>query len=176
MQKLDTVLRVLGQIGNECPRQKPPPPARRSRQDFETARQNLQLCDARLASGDYAMASAYARRAMMPLRKLERAAWDAAMKGRDSPVAIPGTSSFTALPWYWALVDRIAAMHPGANRLPGGDFENLELDGPLRLAALRSSHAGHPDHRRPRCPRPHIPAAWASPHRPGRQSGTPAGR
>jgi hypothetical protein len=64
---------------------------------------------------------------MMRLRKLERTAWEVAMSGHDSPVAIPGTSSFTALPWYWALVDRIAAMRPGANRLPGGDFENLEM-------------------------------------------------
>ena len=73
------------------------------------------------------MASTYARRAMMPLRKLERAAWETAMSGRDSPVAIPGTSSFSALPWHWALVDRIAAMRGGANRLPGGDFENIEI-------------------------------------------------
>ena len=58
------------------------------------------------------MASAHARRAMMPLRKLERAAWEAAMHGLDSPVAIPGTSSFQALPWYWALVDRTATMRP----------------------------------------------------------------
>ena len=63
----------------------------------------------------------------MPLRKLERVAWEAAMVGSDSPVAIPGTSSFQALPWHWALLDRIAAMRPGANRLPGGDFENLEV-------------------------------------------------
>ena len=78
------------------------------------------------------MGSTYARRAMQPLRKLERAAWETAMSGRDSPVTIPGTSSFAALPWYWYLVDRTAAMHPGANRLPGGDFENLaqmERDG-----------------------------------------------
>src|SRR5208283_4488271 len=110
VQKLDTVVRVLGQIGRRMPPQITPA------QDFDTARQKLKLCDARLATGDYAMASTYARRAMLPLRKLERSAWEMAMSGRNSPVAIPGTSSFTALPWYWALVDRIAAMHPGANR------------------------------------------------------------
>ena len=85
------------------------------------------------------MASAYAHRAMLPLRKFERGAWEAAMKGRDSPVAIPGTSSFQALPWYWFLVDRIAAMRPGPNRLPGGDFENLETM--RRSGWRRSSHA-----------------------------------
>ena len=49
------------------------------------------------------------------------------MIGRDSPVAIPGTSSFAALPWHWALIDRISTLRPGANRLPGGDFEDLGL-------------------------------------------------
>ena len=135
-QKLDTAMRILGQIGGRMPAQKNPAQesavARQDSkwnnpaQDFEAARQNLKLCDARLATGDYAMASTYARVAMKPLRKLERAAWDKAMSGRDSPVAVPGTSSFTALPWYWALVDRIAAMHDGANLLPGGDCENRE--------------------------------------------------
>jgi hypothetical protein len=118
-QKYDTVRQVLGQIGRHMPPQINPTLS------FDTARQNLDLCDARLATGDYAMASTYARRAMMPLRRLERAAWETAMSGRDSPVAIPGTSSFQALPWHWALVERIAAMRGGANRLPGGDFENL---------------------------------------------------
>ena len=167
-QKLDTVIRVLGQIGGRMPPQINPA------QDFDTARQNLKLCDARLATGDYAMASAYARRAMMPLRKLERAAWETAMSGRDSPVAIPGTSSFQALPWHWALVDRTAAMRPGANRLPGGDFENIEHDGPRRLAALPACHAGHPDRRRPRARRRTCRPPGAAPHRPGRQSGKPA--
>ncbi len=118
LEKLAIVNHVLTQIGNRMPTQKDSPT------DFENARQNLSLCEARMASGDYAMASAHARRAMLPLRKLERAAWEAAMKDRDSPVTIPGTSSFASLPWYWALVDRIAAMRPGPNRLPGGDFEN----------------------------------------------------
>jgi hypothetical protein len=126
-QKFDMVFRVLGQIGRRMPPQMNPA------QDFDTARENLKSCDARLATGDYAMASAYARRAMAPLRKLERAAWETAMAGRDSPVVIdspvtvPGASSFQALPWHWALLDRVAGMRPGANLLPGGDFENAEM-------------------------------------------------
>ena len=119
-QKFDTAKRVLGQVGRRMPPQFNPA------KDFDAAGQNLQLCDVRLRTGDYAMASAYARRAMTPLRKLERAAWDTAMRGPDSPVAIPGTSSFQTLPWYWALLDRTAAMRPGRNLLPGGDFENIE--------------------------------------------------
>lgn len=141
-QKLESVNRVYGQIGGRvlqsgeqgagnrepaysqlsAPRSLLKPAI-----ELEIARQDLRICDARLASGDYPMASFYARRAMRPLRKLERAAWDAAMKGRDSPVVVPGTSSFQTLPWYWAMSDRIATLRPGANRLPGGDFENLPL-------------------------------------------------
>jgi hypothetical protein len=124
-QKLDVVARVYSQIAVRGPAaygSQINPAA-----ELETARQNLNLCDARLRSSDYPMASVYARRAMKPLRKLERAAWDAATKGGDSSVMLPGTSSFQALPWYWALVDRTRTLRPGANRLPGGDFENIPL-------------------------------------------------
>jgi hypothetical protein len=121
-QKLDTATHVMAQIGNRMPQSAQLNPAR----EFDDARRYLQLCNSQLNAGDYALASASARLAMMPLRKVERAAWDAAMAGRDSPVTIPGTSSFQALPWHWALVDRTAGMRIGANLLPGGDFENLD--------------------------------------------------
>ncbi len=124
-QKLDAVTRVYGQIANRGPAaygSQINPAA-----ELEASRQNLKLCDAKLASKDYTWASIYARRAMKPLRKMERAAWDAATKSRGSSVMLPGTSSFQALPWYWALIDRTRAMRPGANHLPGGDFENIPL-------------------------------------------------
>ena len=66
-QKLDTDSRVIAQIGGHMPPRSQINPA----VDFDTARQNLKLCDTRLATGDNAMAAAYARRAMTPLRKLE---------------------------------------------------------------------------------------------------------
>ena len=120
-QKLDTVKGVYGQIGGRLPKINPAA-------DLESARQDLDRCDARLSSGDFSMASAFARRAMMPLRKLERAAWEAAVnEGRESPVTVPGTSSFRALPWYWSFVDRTSALRAGPNRLPGGDFENIAM-------------------------------------------------
>jgi hypothetical protein len=106
--------------------------------EFDEARKNLQLCNDGISSGNYALASAYARLAMMPLRKVERAAWETAMNGRDSPVAIPGTSSFQALPWHWALVDRTEGMRAGANLLPGGDCENIE-----RMTAVGWRHYNH---------------------------------
>jgi hypothetical protein len=122
-QKLDTVVGVMRQIGGRMP----PQSQAITSKEVDEARRYLQSCQAQINSGDYALASAYARLAMMPLRKVERAAWEAAMAGRASPVNIPGTSSFQALPWHWALVDRTAGMRLGANRLPGGDFENIEI-------------------------------------------------
>jgi hypothetical protein len=133
-QKLDTVVRVMAQIGKRLP----PQMQSNLPKEFDEARKNLQLCNARLSSGDYALASAYARLAMMPLRKVERAAWETAMNGRDSPVAIPGTSSFQALPWHWALVDRTEGMRAGANLLAGGDCENIE-----RMTAAGWRHYNH---------------------------------
>ncbi len=118
-QKLEIVTRVFGQIGGRVNPQVVP------QEQLAKARQNLQMCDARMNSADFAMASAYARRAMKPLRYLERAAWETATTGRDSAISVPGASSFQTLPWHWAMVDRIAAMRPGANRLPGGNFENI---------------------------------------------------
>ncbi len=85
------------------------------------------LAIARLAAGDVPGGSLAARRAMRPLRLLERTAWEAAMTGLDSPVASPATALFATLPWHWALADRLAASRPGPNRLPGGDFENFAL-------------------------------------------------
>ena len=120
-QKLDAAVRVLGQIGGRMPPRNNPGP------DFDAARENLKSCYAKLATADYAMASTYTHRAMMALRKVERAAWETAMSGHDSPVAFPGTSSFQALPWHWALVDRTAGMRGGGNLLRGGDFENIEM-------------------------------------------------
>jgi hypothetical protein len=89
------------------------------------ARRSLQLCDRELSGGDFIGTSLEARRAMRPLRQIERAFWDAAMKGQSSPTASPGTTSFVTLPWHWALVDRLAAGAPGPNLLPGGDFEDF---------------------------------------------------
>ena len=118
-RKLDTVGQLVGQLGQRTP------PRLNVAEQFAAARQNLQLCDARLAAGDFQSASLFARRASRPLRLLERAHWEAATAGWGSPVVSPGTASFDTLPWHWRLVDRLAAARPGPNQLPTGNFEDF---------------------------------------------------
>ncbi len=91
------------------------------------AKRGLQSSDASLASADYADAYRHAGRAMRPLRLLERWHWEAATKRLPSPVSNPAAVSFATLPACWSLIERIGAAPPGANLLPGGDFENLDM-------------------------------------------------
>ncbi len=90
------------------------------------ARKSLQRCDGYLATGDTRTALLHARRAMRPLRMLERASWLAAVGPLGSPVASPATVCYTTLPWHADLITRISASRPGPNRLLGGEFENLD--------------------------------------------------
>jgi hypothetical protein len=121
VQKFETANRVAGQLGHHVPR------GWNMGDFFAEARRELQVCDGRLAANDFPMASVHARRAMRPLRSIERAAWETAMTGQPSPVASPGTASFVTLPWHWALADRLALGRFGPNRLPGGDFEDFNV-------------------------------------------------
>ena len=63
---------------------------------------------------------------MQPLRLLEQAYWLVAVRELSSPLASPGATSFAALPWHWGLMDRLASLRPGPNRLPAGDCEQLD--------------------------------------------------
>jgi hypothetical protein len=91
-----------------------------------TARRHLQSCDGALAGHDYQAACRNAERAMRPLRVLERTNWTAAIRSLRSPVSSPATVCFSTLPWHWSLVDRAGSWQPEPNRLPAGDFEQLE--------------------------------------------------
>lgn len=93
---------------------------------LDTARKSLQTCDAQLASGDILGGSQNSQRAMRPLRLVERAYWDVAVKGLSSSVTSPGAVSFDTLPWHWRLVNRLSAVRFGPNRIAGGDFEDIE--------------------------------------------------
>jgi hypothetical protein len=103
------------------------------------ARRALDEADARLRAGDLRAGWLGAQRAMRPLRALERAAWNAAMTGLSSPVLSPGTAAFSTLPWHWNLVDRLRQSQAGPNRLPGGDFEDVQLM--LRAGWRHERHA-----------------------------------
>ena len=63
---------------------------------------------------------------MRSLRLIERAYWDATVKGLVSPVTSPAAVSFETLPFHWRLYDRLATCQFGPNRIAGGDFEDLD--------------------------------------------------
>ena len=88
------------------------------------AKKGLQLCDGRLAAGDYATAWLHGERALRPVRLMERELWDAAVGSVQSPVTTPASVCFWTLPMHWELLGRIGASRPGPNRLPGGEFED----------------------------------------------------
>jgi hypothetical protein len=119
VRKLNTVQALAGQLA-----------ARSSIASAATwlddARKNLQTCDGQLAAGDGPGAAQNAQRAMRALRMVERAYWDAAVKGLAAPVTSPGAVSFDTLPSHWRLVARLAAHRFGPSRIAGGDFEDLD--------------------------------------------------
>jgi hypothetical protein len=93
---------------------------------LQTARENLVLCDARLAAKEYAAACVHAQRAMRAMRLIERSYWDKAVDGLPAPLSSPGTASFASLAAHWRLAERLGGSRLGPNRLPAGDFENLD--------------------------------------------------
>ncbi|MHB1034122.1 MAG: hypothetical protein ACYC35_07035 [Pirellulales bacterium] len=106
------------------------------------ARKNLAECDAHLAAGNPQASYLEACRAMRPLRMLERAHWDAAAVSLGSPLASPYAVSFATLPRHWELVNTLRTTRPGANRLSGGDFEDLER---MIQAGWRHLQSSRPD-------------------------------
>ena len=99
------------------------------------ARKSLELCDAQLAVGNAAGAVLNAQRADRSLQLVERAYWDAAVKGLvGAPVTSPAAMSFDTLPCHWRFFDRLAASRLGPNRIGGGDFEDW---GTMTLAGWR---------------------------------------
>ncbi len=91
---------------------------------LENAQKRLQLCSDHLAKGDYREADAEAQRALRPLRILMRNQWLQATKEMEGlPVASPYAVSFFTLPQHWRFLEQVHQAKPGANVLPGGDFE-----------------------------------------------------
>jgi hypothetical protein len=131
--KLQAVSQAVGSLAGRLP------PLTDVAGSLAEARRALDEADAQLRAGDLQAGWLGARRAMRPLRVLERAAWNAAMTGLPSPVVSPGTAAFSTLPWHWALVDRLRQSQAGPNRLPGGDFEDAQLM--LRAGWRHERHA-----------------------------------
>jgi len=120
VRKLHLVRQVLEQVGGQYAA------GPEAAQLMSAAIASLQTADQNLAAGDYARAYAHARRAMRPLRSLERGQWEKIIGAAPSPGTIPADLSFGTLPWHAAWADRINASSPGVNRLAGGDFEDLQ--------------------------------------------------
>jgi hypothetical protein len=146
VHKLNTVQAIAGQLASRTP-------IRGSARLFDKSREFLQLCDGQLASGDAAGAALNAQRATRPLRMIERAYWDAAVKELASPVTSPAAVSFDTLPCHWRLIDRLRARPLGPNRLEGGDFEDVGTmyragwryilhAAPAVQAAVEAAHSG----------------------------------
>jgi len=90
------------------------------------ARRDLDQANAFLASRATAEASLWARRAMRPVRLLERTLWDRAVVLLDSPVSSPAAVFFATLPEHWSLMARLAASRPGEPLLAAGSMEDLD--------------------------------------------------
>jgi hypothetical protein len=80
-----------------------------------------------MAARDYATAYAAAEEATRPFLLLEREHWLAASQSMASSVASPGAATFAGLPAHWTLLRNAGRSAPSANRMPGGDFENLQI-------------------------------------------------
>jgi hypothetical protein len=66
------------------------------------------------------------RRAMRPLRMLERSAWDAVAGELSSPVESPFAVNFATLPQQVAFAGNVEGAELGDNRLPAGSCEDLD--------------------------------------------------
>lgn len=64
-----------------------------------------------------------AMRAMRPLRILQRACWDSALKDFDNLVATPYLAGFHSLPAHYQLLAKTGGMKTSENLLRDGDFE-----------------------------------------------------
>jgi hypothetical protein len=98
---------------------------------LKDARDRLQKCVEDWDRGDFREAYLDAQRALRPLRILMRAQWDEANKAMDGlesashmrPTSSPYAVSFFTLPRHWRFVEQVRQSSPGANTLPGGNFE-----------------------------------------------------
>ncbi|MBX3412333.1 MAG: hypothetical protein KF708_06405 [Pirellulales bacterium] len=95
-----------------------------------------------LAAGDYAGAFAEARRAMRPLRMLERARWEQARQTFESVTASPFAVTYDLLPQHWVLVGSLGSAEFGRNQLVGGNLERLETLSDAGWHHYRHDHQG----------------------------------
>lgn len=114
----------------------PPDGERLLRAAWESRGQAL----AALKRHDHPKAFLEARRAMRPLRVLQRAHWEDAIKTLETPAASPYALSFYTLPEHWRFMREVAAAQFGGNLATAGDCESVEA-----LAAAGWNQQQSPD-------------------------------
>jgi len=119
-EKLDATRRVLGQIATSIQ------PPEQAQEWLATAAGHLEQCDRRLAAADHRTAYTEARRALRPLRLLERAVWDQAIATWGPGDTNPLAAAYATLPQFVRLAQLLRSASPGPNQLPAGELENLE--------------------------------------------------
>lgn len=93
---------------------------------LRAAARHVEQSEQLLAASDYPAAFAEARRALRPLRMLERARWDQARKTFESPTASPFAVAYDMLPQHWVLVNNLRSAEFARNQLLGGNLERLD--------------------------------------------------
>jgi len=106
------------------------------------ASRHVQQSERLLAAGDYPGAFAEARRAMRPLRMLERARWEQARKTFESPTASPFAVAYDMLPQHWVLVNNLSSAQFARNQLLGGNLERLDTLAHAGWGHFRHEHPG----------------------------------
>lgn len=99
-----------------------------SRQLLGQAKLQYEMAEARLKQQEYHTARQYAGTVMQLTRILQRTHWDHAVAKQVSPVTSPFTLCFQTLPAHWRLIRAMekAGKSNDVNRLPSGDFEDLD--------------------------------------------------
>jgi hypothetical protein len=89
------------------------------------AQQNLQQSEALLAANDHRRAYERARHAVNTLGQVQRTHWQQMTRAWGSAISSPLAVSHATLPQHGALEERLQLSRRDANRLVGGDFEDL---------------------------------------------------
>ncbi len=105
---------------------------------IDAAGEELRRCGAALAARNSEQAYLHSRRALRPLRILERVHWDAAVSAFGSPVTNPLATSFESLPQLWDYASQWKNLALAPNQLDGGDCEDLR-----RMLAAGWRHYKH---------------------------------
>jgi hypothetical protein len=123
----DLVTRTLSDV--ETVERRLPPEAREetlSTALLAAARRNLDEAASSLTSGDRRAAFVAARKANASLGQVQRKYWERAAASLGTSVASPFVGSFGTLPEHWQFDAAVRSSVEETNRLPAGDFEDLQ--------------------------------------------------